>query len=204
MKYKVHVTARWWNIKYTWRRGDEIYKVQINANCFIFIKPFTGQCLLKWLVLTDKNIYSFRGYPREIVQGGTRLLWGIWDRLRLLSKLRVCCPNKPLIKFLKSQSEFYLIIFLNKLKIVENTNNNKIINTKNNNKTFTDKGRSGAPSWLPGPWTYVPAEPPSHRPCNLSDLKIVFTCTTIFFLQKLRLYLIYDHDFDWWNNVRKL
>jgi hypothetical protein len=75
------------------------------------------------------------------VQGGTRLLWGIWDRLRLLSKLRVCCTNKPLIKFLKSQSEFYLIIFLNKLKIVENTNNNKIINTKNNNKTFTDKGR---------------------------------------------------------------
>jgi hypothetical protein len=47
--------------------------------------------------LTDKNIYSFPGSPREIVQGGTILLWGTWDRLRLLSKLRVCCP-KPLLQ----------------------------------------------------------------------------------------------------------
>jgi hypothetical protein len=29
-------------------------------------------------VLTDKNIYSFPGSPREIVQGGTRLLWGLF------------------------------------------------------------------------------------------------------------------------------
>ena len=37
------------------------------------------------------------GLPREIVQGGTSLLWGPGDRLRLLSKLRVCCPIKSLI-----------------------------------------------------------------------------------------------------------
>jgi hypothetical protein len=62
----------------------------------------------------------FAGPPREIVQVGTRLFWGPGDRLRLLSNLRVC-PIKPLTNFHKSQSEFYIIIFLNKLKIVENT-----------------------------------------------------------------------------------
>jgi len=29
------------------------------------------------------------GPPREILQGGTRLLWGSGDRLILLSKLRI-------------------------------------------------------------------------------------------------------------------
>jgi hypothetical protein len=72
----------------------------------------------------------FSGYSgflpsREIVQGVTRLIWGPGDRLRFLSKLRVCCPIKPLINFHKSQSEFYIIIFLNKLKIVENIPKNE-------------------------------------------------------------------------------
>jgi hypothetical protein len=43
------------------------------------------------------------------------------DRLRLLSNLRICCPVKLLVNFHKSLSEFYMIIFLNKLKIFENT-----------------------------------------------------------------------------------
>jgi len=33
------------------------------------------------------------GPPREILQGGTRLLWGPGDRLRLLSKLRIWVEN---------------------------------------------------------------------------------------------------------------
>ena len=65
------------------------------------------------------NIYT--GHPREILQGRTRLLWSFVDRLKLLSNLRICCPIKPLVNFHKSLSEFYMIIFLNKLKLVENT-----------------------------------------------------------------------------------
>jgi hypothetical protein len=60
----------------------------------------------------------------EIFQGGTRPFCGPVDELRLLYKI------KPLVNFHKcfisctaefrSLSEFYIIIFLNKLKIVEN------------------------------------------------------------------------------------
>ena len=73
---------------------------------------------------------SYSGPSREILQGGTRLLCGLGDRLRLLSKLNICCPIKLLVNFHKSLSEFYLIIFLNKLEIVENTPNN-LKNQKN-------------------------------------------------------------------------
>ena len=55
------------------------------------------------------------GFPREILQGGARLLWAPGDRLRLLSNLRIC-PIKPMVSFHKSLSEFYIFIFLNKLK----------------------------------------------------------------------------------------
>jgi hypothetical protein len=41
------------------------------------------------------------------------------DRLRLLSKPRICCPIKPLTNFHKSPSESYIIIFINKQKIYE-------------------------------------------------------------------------------------
>ena len=60
--------------------------------------------------------YWCSGPPREILQGGTRLLLGPGDRLRLLSK--VSDDKQPLFR---SLSEFYIIIFLNKLKIVENS-----------------------------------------------------------------------------------
>jgi hypothetical protein len=33
------------------------------------------------------------GPPREILQGGTRLLWGSGGRLKLLSKLRILVEN---------------------------------------------------------------------------------------------------------------
>jgi hypothetical protein len=68
-------------------------------------------------------------------------------------------------------SEFYIIIFLNKLKIVENTNNKKRRNLKKikNKKASVAKAMSvfrdsRVPSCLSGPRTNVPAEPLSHRP----------------------------------------
>ena len=39
------------------------------------------------------------GPPREIMQGGTRLLWGPRDRLRFLSKLSIWGPIKQLVYF---------------------------------------------------------------------------------------------------------
>jgi hypothetical protein len=64
----------------------------------------------------------------------------------------------------RSLSEFYIyfvIIFLNKLQIVENTTQKG----KNQNKTFMTKALgsfrdSPAPSWVSGSQTDVPAEPP--------------------------------------------
>ena len=50
-------------------------------------------------ILLSKAIQT--GPPREILQGGTRLLWGLADRTRLLSKLRILGPIKPLVKFHK-------------------------------------------------------------------------------------------------------
>ena len=41
------------------------------------------------------------GPPREIMQGGTRILWGPGDRLRLISKLRILGSIKPLVNFHK-------------------------------------------------------------------------------------------------------
>ena len=41
------------------------------------------------------------GPPREIMQGGTRLLWDPGDSLRLLSKLRIWASIKPLVNFHK-------------------------------------------------------------------------------------------------------
>ena len=60
----------------------------------------------------------------------------------------------------RSLSEFYITIFLNKLKILENTNKNM---KKNPNKTYMDTAMgplrdSRAPSWPFGPPTDVPAE----------------------------------------------
>ena len=64
------------------------------------------------------------------MQGGTRLRWGPGDRLRLLSKLRVCCPIKPLINF-----HTFIKAKVNFTKIVENTSK-----MKNQNKMFMVKG----------------------------------------------------------------
>jgi hypothetical protein len=73
---------------------------------------------------------------------------------------------------LKRLSEFYIIIFLNKLKILENTN-------KNQNKTSMAKAIwhfrvLHAPYYVSGPRTDVPTEPSSHRPCQLVYFGIVF------------------------------
>ena len=70
----------------------------------------------------------------------------------------------------RSLGEFYIVIFLNKLKLVENTPKNE----KNQNKTSMVKAMgpfrdSQAPSWLFGSRTDVPTEPLSHRPCPQVD-----------------------------------
>jgi hypothetical protein len=60
------------------------------------------------------------------LQGGTRLIWGPGDKMRLLLNglpsynVNVSDDQQPEFR---SQSGFYIIIFLNKLKIkiVENT-----------------------------------------------------------------------------------
>jgi len=64
------------------------------------------------------EVYSTQlGPPREILQGGTTL---------------VCCSIKPLVNFHKSLREFYIIIYLNKLKlhVVENTPKHEKIKIK--------------------------------------------------------------------------
>ena len=67
----------------------------------------------------------------------------------------------------RSLSEFYIIFFFNKLKLVENTKKtkHKKQNEKNQNKMSMAKvmrpfRNSQSPSWLSGPRTDVPAEPP--------------------------------------------
>ena len=46
-----------------------------------------------------KSLSTSPGPPREILQGGTRLLWDPGDRLRLPSKLRIWGSIKPLVNF---------------------------------------------------------------------------------------------------------
>ena len=71
----------------------------------------------------------------------------------------------------RSLSEFYIIIFLNKLKLVENTKKTKYKkqNEKKQNKMSMAKvmgpfRNSQSLSWLSEPWTDVPAEPPLIGP----------------------------------------
>lgn len=70
------------------------------------------------------GVYVLSGPPREILHGGTRLIWDPGDKLRLLlNGLPSCNVNvsdDQLPEF-RSLSDFYIIIFLKKLKIVENT-----------------------------------------------------------------------------------
>ena len=122
--------------------------------------------------LSIESIAACAGPPREILHGGTRLLWGHGDRLMFLSKLRIWGPIKPLVYFRKcfiycdkhnqlmQQGVIRLswFIVLNKLNIVENTK--KI--WKNQNKTSMTKTPfrdSQVPSWLAVPRTDVSAEP---------------------------------------------
>ena len=72
------------------------------------------------------------------------------------------CPDNIYTKQWQTLlSEFHKIIFLNKLKIVENTIKKK--NKKNKTSMAKAMGPSQGSSWISGPWTDVPAEPPSHR-----------------------------------------
>jgi hypothetical protein len=69
----------------------------------------------------------------------------------------------------RSLSELYIIIFLNKLKLVENTKKtkHKKQNEKNQNKMSMAKVMGlfrNSPTWLSGPRTDVPAEPPLIGP----------------------------------------
>ena len=87
----------------------------------------------KWIYNYLCNQCLSPGPPIDILQGGKRLLRGLGDRLRLLSKLRIWRPIKPLVNFhmINNQySEFYVIIFLNKLIIVENIPKNEQIKIK--------------------------------------------------------------------------
>lgn len=71
--------------------------------------------------------------PREILNGRTRLIWGPWDRLRLLKIV----GKKP--------------------KIEKNQNKTSI------DKVIGPLRDSQVPSWHFGPQTDVPLEPTSHR-----------------------------------------
>ena len=92
------------------------------------------------------EVYSTQaGPPREILQGGTTL---------------ICCPKKkPLVNVHKSLREFYIIIYLNKLKlhVVENTPKNE----KNKNKTSMAK--ASGPSEIHGPLLGSSGTEPMHR-----------------------------------------
>jgi hypothetical protein len=90
-------------------------------------------------------VYSTQtGPPREILQGRTTL---------------ICCPIKPLVNFHKSLREFYIIIYLYKLKlhVVENTPKNE----KNKNKTSMAK--ASGPSEIHGPLLGSPDTGPMYR-----------------------------------------
>jgi hypothetical protein len=78
--------------------------------------------------------------------------------------MTVIIKSNNIVKF-RSQREFYMIIFLNKLKILENTQKMKKIKIKHLWPMIWDPSeihRSLLGS--PGPGD-VPAEPPSHRAC---------------------------------------
>ena len=92
-------------------------------------------------------------------------------------KMEDLLSNKTTGNFHKSRSEFYIIIFLNKLKMVENTHKKY---EKNQNKTSVAKSMgpfrdSQAPFWLTGPRSDVATEPPligtgyggGSYPCNV-------------------------------------
>ena len=59
-------------------------------------------------------------------------------------------------------------------------------NDKNQNKTSMVKAMgpfrdSRASSWLPGPRTDVPTEPPSHRPCDYC-VQFILQCSFVLFV----------------------
>ena len=54
-------------------------------------------CLNKILLIVFMDVGQ--GHQRENLQGRTRLLWGPGYRLKLLSKLRIWGPKKPLVNF---------------------------------------------------------------------------------------------------------
>jgi hypothetical protein len=60
---------------------------KIKSNLFITCKSKTKN--IKRNICLLKKLTSHTGPPREILQGGTRLLWDPEDRLRHLSKLRI-------------------------------------------------------------------------------------------------------------------
>ena len=114
----------------------------------------------KWRVSDLKRRQSSAGLPREMKQGGTRLLLGPGDRLRLLSKLRIWGPIKPLINFHKC--------FIScaeecpdNIYFIQSSDKHNAARCYLLSWPFRD---SQARSWLSRTQTDVPAEPLSHRP----------------------------------------
>jgi hypothetical protein len=116
------------------------------------------------VIIFDNNLFEWlnSGPPREILQSGTRLLWGLWDKLRLLSKLRIWGQIKPRVNFqpeIRNLSEFYMIIFLNKLKMKKQNKIKRLWLRQWG--LFKD---SQTPSLVSGTRFDAKAEPPSYRP----------------------------------------
>jgi hypothetical protein len=121
------------------------------------------------------------GPPREILQGGTRLLWGPGDRLRLPSKLRIWGSIKPLVNFHKcfiscaAELGLYkkLIYYLNSSR--PDFRDYKITSTSNTLLHQLIMFVTASPSWLSRLRTDVPAKPSPPRPWT-SPLFALSTC----------------------------
>jgi len=68
----------------------------IYTNCDILYSRKSYICNMGFTYRGQNNAYRENlqsGPPREILQGGTRLLWNPGDRLKLFSKLRIWVEN---------------------------------------------------------------------------------------------------------------
>ena len=141
---------------------------------FLFLvieKCFPTVFWLKFGPSKVRSIFLNAGPPRKILQGGTRLLWA------------------------RSLSESYIIILLNKLKIVEKYQ--KIQNKMSMTKAMGPSRDSQAPSWLSRPWTDVLAELPSHRLCLIVTYSILSpTSNNLDLLIKSKIYIS-----QWCNSI---
>jgi hypothetical protein len=114
----------------------------VKENLFGNAEIYTcGKCLHNRIVSLRREVWAglMRGgfFFSSLVTENHQRTDGPRDRLRLLSKLRVCCPVKPLINFHTSQSECYIIIFLNTQKM-KNPNKTAMVKTMGPLVSITD------------------------------------------------------------------